>query len=639
MMGLQRQEIDAYDSKAEPVASATAALLAVNKAGREVIHRFFPLLSIPLDPDNPEPRLRQRQGPESDAHPSMESRSFASYANEDPALSPMPLLCVIWSLPESELSGRLKSLHDEIAPAMVLQDYSVWKLDDLRKAVNDMTTVAKTARGVKYRAPKTNFSFGRALQLYAMTLALLRMETKWADKADSPPPDMVDFTNRLRQQLPRQVRDRSKTAFFLYEPDVLNHPLSKEEFEERADVVVMNRQGMTVEVEQFPVYLTENQKEWSPGWIEAADEKNDTTLMARKFEHDWTRLDGPFLWFRGDQLSGQVIYRATVKLYSDEIVIEAERTIEHRGAVKRAQRPRDYDPALMSAFNPAVDAPAGPPQPEALTIDPPSVEEQVNSLTRVKPYFSNSFRAWCAYGLSISGRASDGKTWVAVLPDEPRPIRANASSTPVSPQLPPAQTVEAESAPLNGMIPYHTSIKSSATLGRSRGRFIVELANGLDSKKLRQGDKVDAKLTGMITLSNSPPIPRGAKVIGHVTEATNHSKSDPQSTLGLVFDKIVRPGGEEIRMHCVIQAVAPNPNAELNTESEGGLGGVNLGYADIHSAAPNAGHGKTQSLTDTSIGVFGIKNIKLGPEGVLTSSGKEVKLDSGTRILLNVTMQ
>jgi len=33
MMGIQRQEIDAYDSKAEPVANATAALLAVNKTG------------------------------------------------------------------------------------------------------------------------------------------------------------------------------------------------------------------------------------------------------------------------------------------------------------------------------------------------------------------------------------------------------------------------------------------------------------------------------------------------------------------------------------------------------------------------------------------------------------------------------
>jgi hypothetical protein len=353
-------------------------------------------------------------------HPddAMDGRFFANDANEDAAFSPMPLLCVIWSLPASELSGRLKALHDQLAAAMTLEDYSTWKLDDLRNAVNSMTNSAKTTQGVKYRTPKPNLSFPQALRLYAMTIALVRIEMKWADKADNPPPDMADFSNRLRQQLPRQVRDGETAAFFLYRPGVLNHPLSKEEFEERADVVVMTRKATTVEVEQFPVYLTEDQKEWSPSWIEPEDERNDVTLVARKYEHDWTRLDGPFLWFRGDQLNGEVTYRATVELHPDEIVIEAERTIESRGAVKRAQRPRDYDPTLMTAFRPGVDTPAGPA--DALVIDPPRPDDQVNNLRRLAPYFSNSFRAWCAYGLSTSGLAPDGKTWVAVPPDEPR---------------------------------------------------------------------------------------------------------------------------------------------------------------------------------------------------------------------------
>jgi hypothetical protein len=49
------------------------------------------------------------------------------------------------------------------------------------------------------------------------------------------------------------------------------------------------------------VYLTADQKEWDPSWIELADLVSDTSLVARKFEHDWTRLDGPYLWFRPDQ--------------------------------------------------------------------------------------------------------------------------------------------------------------------------------------------------------------------------------------------------------------------------------------------------------------------------------------------------
>src|SRR5579863_2298965 len=44
MMGLRRQDIDAYESKAEPVAVATAALLALNQAGWDAIHKYFPAL-------------------------------------------------------------------------------------------------------------------------------------------------------------------------------------------------------------------------------------------------------------------------------------------------------------------------------------------------------------------------------------------------------------------------------------------------------------------------------------------------------------------------------------------------------------------------------------------------------------------
>lgn len=413
MMGLQRDDVDAYDSKAEPVADATAALVALNNAGWTVIRKHFPQLGTiaagaekRVDPDKP-----------------TDDRFFANYATEDVAFSPMPLLCIVWSLPASELSGRVKALHDEIAPAMALEDYSTWKLDDLRRAVDGMTNPAKTAQGTKYRTPKSNLSYEQAVRLYAMTIALLREETKWAGKTDSPPPDMVDFTNRLRPQLPRQIRDGETTAFFLYRPGVVNHPLSKDEFEERADVVRITRTGLTFEVAQFPVYLTEDQKEWSPSWIQPADEQNDTTLTARKFEHDWTRLDGPFLWFRGDLLNGQVTYRATVKVYANDIVIEAERMIENRGAVKRVDRPPDYDPTRMTAFQPGVDAPAG--LPDALTIDSPRVEDEVRNLKRLGPYFSNGFRAWCAYGLWTSGRAADGKTWVTVSPETPRPGAPN----------------------------------------------------------------------------------------------------------------------------------------------------------------------------------------------------------------------
>jgi hypothetical protein len=433
MLGPHREDIDAYDSKAEPVARVIEGLMRVNQTGWELIHKYFPTLGTSL------------AGPEKKVHPEdpADRRFFASFVNEDPALSPMPLLCMVWSLPESQLSGPLKNLHNELVPTMALEDYSTWKLDDLRKAVDKLTVPATTPKGVKYRTPKTSLSsmpllppyagvdpsravvsktalsFKQALQLYAMTVALVRIETKWADKADPPPPDMVDFTNRLRHQLPLHIADGEKATLLLYLPADIDEPLAAGEFQERADVVVMKRKGTTFEVEQFPVYPTVDQKEWNPSWIEPRDEINDTSLVARKYEHDWTRLDGPFLWFRPDQLNGEVLYRATVKFQAAEIVIEAERNTERRGAVKRADRPSDYDPAKMTAFNPAVDAAAMPPDP--MSVEPVVWAEQLNGLKWPIPYFSNGFRAWCAYGRWTTGLADDRKTWVVVGVEKTRP--------------------------------------------------------------------------------------------------------------------------------------------------------------------------------------------------------------------------
>jgi len=44
-------------------------------------------------------------------------------------------------------------------------------------------------------------------------------------------------------------------------------------------------------------------------------------------------------------------------------------------------------------------------------------------------------------------------------------------------------------------------------------------------------------------------------------------------------------------------------------------------------------------LSDKSRGVLGIPDLTLKPDGIFTSSGKQVKLNAGIRLLLNVTLQ
>lgn len=174
-----------------------------------------------------------------------------------------------------------------------------------------------------------------------------------------------------------------------------------------------------------------------------------------------------------------------------------------------------------------------------------------------------------------------------------------------------------------------------AASGQLHGVFTVELAKSLDSKKVKEGDEVEARVAADIQTGDGGRIPRGTKLTGHVTEAKARSKGDAESTLGIVFDKMNRPGSGDTPIKSLIQAAAPNPKADA---PQGGINYGGLSEAAEKATFPTPAGRSVPILNEQSRGVMGIKNLQLGPNGVFTSSGKEVKLDSGMQILLDVTM-
>ena len=177
--------------------------------------------------------------------------------------------------------------------------------------------------------------------------------------------------------------------------------------------------------------------------------------------------------------------------------------------------------------------------------------------------------------------------------------------------------------------PAHVAINGT----QQHGVFAVKLANDIDSKKLKQGAPIEAFLVNSITLPSGATAARGAKVVGHVTEASAGSGSK----LGIVFDKLVRGPGEETPIKGVVQAVAPNPDSAVSSGGNPVDYGVTM--RSVMTAPPDMTKSQTPLLTEDSQGVLGFKNMKLGPDGVITSDAKEIKLERGTRLLLNATMQ
>src|SRR5947209_6384946 len=74
----------------------------------------------------------------------------------------------------------------------------------------------------------------------------------------------------------------------------------------------------------------------------------------------------------------------------------------------------------------------------------------------------------------------------------------------------------------------------------------AELDKSLDAKKAKTGDAVVAKLQQPLLSKGQIIAPRGAKVIGHITQVQARSKEHPQSQLGVVFDHIVLKDGTQL---------------------------------------------------------------------------------------------
>jgi hypothetical protein len=204
--------------------------------------------------------------------------------------------------------------------------------------------------------------------------------------------------------------------------------------------------------------------------------------------------------------------------------------------------------------------------------------------------------------------------------------------------------------------------------------IVAELSSSVDSKKIKQGDAVNARTTADIRADGKTIIPKGTKLIGHVTEAAARAKGGADSSLGIAFDKAILKGGEELPLNVAIVAVAPPPSSPMSGQNMSNGGGApiaspggpsNMGRpggtgsmggspatpsaptgppvdttAASIGAPPEKGLDAMGRLTPDSRGVYGLKDASLRPatnpaEGsVITSNGKNVHLDSDTQLLL-----
>ena len=173
----------------------------------------------------------------------------------------------------------------------------------------------------------------------------------------------------------------------------------------------------------------------------------------------------------------------------------------------------------------------------------------------------------------------------------------------------------------------------------------AELSKSLDAKKVKAGAPVTAQLLADVLSHGKIVIRRDSKLMGHVTEAQPYSKQKPESRLGIVFEKVILKGGEEIPFSSVLLALRPAQNSPASLDLTRGASAdairnysmplanrMHSSGGDNNAKAPamaNSGPAKMDGLLLTPPAV--------GETPIVVSLKRTVKLESGVIIELRVT--
>jgi len=215
------------------------------------------------------------------------------------------------------------------------------------------------------------------------------------------------------------------------------------------------------------------------------------------------------------------------------------------------------------------------------------------------------------------------------------------------------------------VLPAHVRAAQETPAALATGTGIyAELNGGVDSKKVKVGDAVTLRTTEPVKSSDDRMIlPKGTKVVGHITQSQAKSKGANESTLGLTFDKAVLKDGHEIPLNVIVQAIGgpvlhsadPGPTPPDSGMPQGAVRSSPMGAGA--RTAPTASRPATSGVSSSeatvpevnpqdqlgpnSHGAVGMQGLTLSRAtanndlvAVVTSDGKNVHLESGTRFLL-----
>ena len=184
----------------------------------------------------------------------------------------------------------------------------------------------------------------------------------------------------------------------------------------------------------------------------------------------------------------------------------------------------------------------------------------------------------------------------------------------------------------------------------------AELTKGIDTKRAKVGDEVNAKTTTEAKLPDGTVLPKGTKLTGNVVDVTAKSKEQKNSHLVISLNRLAMKDGTDKPIHAAVTSVtapASNQMADMSMSSGGGgaqsasAGGVSGSSVTPSAPMPpqsqSAEGGMLKSANDR-VPVGNMPNVVLSapstPQsaGVLDGVGENISLQSGTKLTVNVAL-
>lgn len=147
-----------------------------------------------------------------------------------------------------------------------------------------------------------------------------------------------------------------------------------------------------------------------------------------------------------------------------------------------------------------------------------------------------------------------------------------------SPDQPPASAAAGASQPSATTAP---ATVNPAEFSPVRG----ELVDKLDSKTAKAGDSVVVKTKDKVKTADGTEIPKGSKLLGHVTGVKASGGGSENSQVMLAFDRIELKGGQSLAIHSEIQGLSPS-DSELSSSGPSGILGGGSPSASGPAASP-----------------------------------------------------